>query len=292
MLSAEKAQTLLAKRVAACRAKGVLPAELLDLVSHVYALQLTARDQAQVSLPEALPDPMQRSQGAPLVDRAGFPFDRVQALELFPKLMGVVSATSAALAEACAVIATAVEDKSLNLDQAMQAHLRGDESFFASWAARTPTTPRILPMLVQAAMTPSIERAAELLTAVLDREATWPHGHCPVCGSLPILSDLREKEGFRFHVCGFCHAEYRATRMQCPYCLETDTAKLEFYSAQEEPGFRINACKSCNMYVKVTDFRGMDRRGLPLIDDLDSLSLDILAREKKFKRPTLSAWGF
>ena len=292
MLSAEKAQTLLAKRIAACRAKGVLPAELLDLVSHVYALQLTARGQAQVNLPEALPDPMQRSQGAPLVDRASFPFDRDQTLELFPKLMDMVSATSAALAEACAVIAAAVEDKDLDLNQAMQAHVRGDEAFFAAWAARTPATPRILPMLVQAAMTPSIERAAELLTAVLDPETTWPHGHCPVCGSLPIISDLRDKEGFRFHVCGFCHAEYRATRMQCPYCLETDTTKLDFYDAQEEPGFRINACKSCNMYIKVTDFRSMDRRSLPLIDDLDSLSLDILARGKKLKRPTLSAWGF
>lgn len=292
MLSAEKAQTLLTKRVAACRAKGVLPAELLGMVSQIYALQLAARDQAQVSLPEILPDALQRSQGAPLVGRARFPFDRAQTLELFPKLMKLVSAATPALAEACAVIAAAVENASLDLDQAMQAHLDGDEGFFSPWAARTPAAPRILPMLVQAAMTPSIERTAELLSAVLDQDATWPHGHCPICGGLPILSDLREKEGFRFHVCGFCHAEYRATRLQCPFCLETDTAKLEYYDAKEEPGFRVNACKSCDMYIKVTDFRGMDRKSLPLIDDLESLSLDFLARDKKLKRPTLSAWGF
>ncbi len=292
MLPAEKARTLLAKRIAACRAKGVLPTELLDMVGHVYALQLDAREQAHVNLPDALPDPMQRSQGAPLVERSKFPFDRAQALELFPKLMELVSAATPALTEACAVIATAVKDASLDLDQAMQAHLRGDEGFFSPWASRTPAAPRILPMLVQAAMTPSIERAAELLTAVLDQSATWPHGHCPVCGSLPILSDLREKEGFRFHVCGFCHAEYRATRLQCPYCLETDSAKLEYYDAKEEQGFRVNACTNCDMYIKVTDFRGMDRRSLPLIDDLESLGLDILARDKKLKRPTLSAWGF
>ncbi len=292
MLPAEKARTLLAKRIAACRAKGALPAELLNMVGNVYALQLDARDQAQVTLPEALPDPIQRGQGAPLVERSTFPFDRAQTLELFPKLMDLVSAATPALAEAQVVIAAAMKDVSLDLDQAMQAHLRGDEGFFASWASRTPTAPRILPMLVQAAMTPSIERAAELLTAVLDQNATWPHGHCPVCGSLPILSDLREKEGFRFHVCGFCHAEYRATRLQCPYCLETDTAKLEYYDTPEEPGFRVNACTTCNMYIKVTDFRGMDRRSLPLIDDLESLGLDFLARDKKLKRPILSAWGF
>ena len=127
MLPAEKARTLLAKRIAACRAKGALPAELLNMVGNVYALQLDARDQAQVTLPEALPDPIQRGQGAPLVERSTFPFDRAQTLELFPKLMDLVSAATPALAEAQVVIAAAMKDVSLDLDQAMQAHLRGDE---------------------------------------------------------------------------------------------------------------------------------------------------------------------
>lgn len=292
MLSAEKAQGLLTKRIEACRAKGVLPAELLNLVSQVYSLQLTARDQAQVSLPNNLPDPMQRAQGVPLVARSSFPFDRAQSVELFSRLVHLVSGINSLLAAASSVISTAVADGTLDLDMAMQAHLRGDEAFFVSWAARTPAAPRTLPMLIQAAMTPSIERAAELLSTMLDPTATWPHGHCPICGSLPIMSDLRDKEGFRFHTCCFCHAEYRASRLQCPFCLETDAGMLEFYEAKEEPGFRINACKNCNMYIKVTDFRSMDRKGLPLFDDLDSLRLDILAREKNLKRPTVSAWGF
>lgn len=292
MLSAEKAQNLLTKRIAACRDKGALPVELIDLVGQVYSLQLAARDQAQVKLPDDLPDPLQRTQGISLVERNSFPVDRVQALELFSKLKDVVSAISAPLATACAIISTAIADKTLDLDAAMQAYLRHDEAFFTTWAERTPVTPRMLPMLIQAALTPSIERAAELLSTMLDPEATWPHGHCPVCGSLPIMSELRDKEGFRFHICGFCHAEYRASRLQCPFCLETDAAKLEFYEAKEEPGFRINACRNCNMYIKVTDFRNMDRKSLPLFDDLDSLSLDVLARAKKLKRPNLSAWGF
>ena len=109
---------------------------------------------------------------------------------------------------------------------------------------------------------------------------------------MPIMTDLREKEGFRYNICGFCHAEYRVTRLQCPFCLEKDMAKLEYYEAKEEPGLRINTCKTCKMYIKQTDFRDLDRRALPLVDDLESLSLDVAAREKKYKRPTLSAWGF
>jgi FdhE protein len=141
-------------------------------------------------------------------------------------------------------------------------------------------------------MTPSLERMALKLAAVTDLRKSWTHGHCPVCGSMPIMSDLREKEGFRYNICGFCHSEYHFPRLQCPFCLEKDTAKLEYYEAKEEPGVRINACRTCMMYIKQTDFRNLDRRALPLIDDLDSLALDIAAREKDFKRPSLSAWGF
>lgn len=68
--------------------------------------------------------------------------------------------------------------------------------------------------------------------------------------------------------------------------------QAEYYEAPEEPGVRINACKTCMLYIKTTDFRNLDRRSLPLVDDLESLSLDVAAREKKYKRPTLSAWGF
>ena len=292
MLAVEKARALLAKCIEACRTKGILPADLLDLVEQLYDLQLTVRNQAQVSLPTSLPDLAQRAQGVSLLERSAFPFDRAQAQDIFSQLLTIVAGINAPLAKGCAKINAALDAKELDLDQAFAAHLRGDEGFFEPWVAKTPATPRILPMLVQGAMTPSIERAAELLGKNLDPNATWLHGHCPVCGSLPLISDLREKEGFCFHTCSFCHTEYRAARLQCPFCLETDATKLHFYDAKEEPGLRINACTTCSMYIKVTDFRNMDRTSLALVDDLDSLGLDIVAREKKLQRPTLSAWGF
>lgn len=294
MLEAQKAQELLAKKMDACRKRGLLPTELLDLVEKIYARQLQARGEAQLTaadVPEKA-DALQHSQGAPLVERARFPFDREQAAGLFDEFLALVKGCNPALAEAAEVISKALADGKLDLDLAMQAHLKGDEGYFSGWAETSPTAPRILPMLVQAAMTPSLERAAMEMAAGTDLTKSWSHGHCPVCGSLPIISDLREKEGFRYNVCGFCHTEYHVPRLQCPFCLENDTAKLEFYEAQEEPGIRINACTTCGMYIKLTDFRNLDRRSLPLVDDLDSLALDVAARDRKFKRPSLSAWGF
>lgn len=294
MLAADNAKELLAKKIAACRKRGFLPVELIDLIEKIYARQLDARGQANVPSADSveMADALQQSQGAPLVERSRFPFDRDQSQALFREFLDLAKAVNAGLAEACAVLAGALKDQSLDLDLAMKAHLNGDESFFADWVAKTPSAPRALPMLVQAAMTPSLERTAENLESRAKLTETWTHGHCPVCGSMPIMTDLREKEGFRYNICGFCHAEYRVTRLQCPFCLEKDMAKLEYYEAKEEPGLRINTCKTCKMYIKQTDFRDLDRRALPLVDDLESLTLDVVARDKKLKRPTLSAWGF
>jgi len=294
MLEAQNARQLLTKKIEACKDRGIFPAELLELVEKIYSRQLEAREEAEVPPADTLQtaDALQHSQGAPLLERSAFPFDRKQAQGLFDEFLKLTAACSPALSEAVQALEDARGQGKLDLDQAMQAHLKGDEAFFASWADTTPMAPRILAMLVQASMTPSLERMALKLAAVTDLSKSWPHGHCPVCGSMPIMSDLREKEGFRYNICGFCHSEYHFARLQCPFCLEKDTAKLEYYEAKEEPGVRINACRTCMMYIKQTDFRNLDRRALPLIDDLDSLALDIAAREKDFKRPSLSAWGF
>ncbi len=294
MLAAGNSRELLNKRINACKERGFLPADLIHLVEKIYSAQLESREKAQVSSASTLgiADPLQHAQGAPLLPRNKFPYDRDQTVGLFHQFLELLAASTPALKEAASSIDRALKEPSLNLDEAIQAHLDGDESFFAKWSTVTPSAPRTLPMLVQAAMTPSLERCAELLGARTDLNKSWGHGHCPLCGSMPIMSDLREKEGFRYNICGFCHAEYRATRLQCPFCLETDTGRLEYYDSPEEPGLRVNACKTCKMYIKTTDFRNLDRRALPLVDDLESLRLDVLAREKKYKRPTLSAWGF
>ena len=294
MIEAKNAQELLAKKIEACRKRGFLPSELIDLVEKIYTRQLQSRGQAKVPAAASLnvSDSLQHGQGAPLLERSRFPFDREQSAALFTEFLELAAAATPALGEATTALSKAVKDKSLDLDQAMQAHLDGDEAFFSAWAKNTPSAPRALPMLVQAAMTPSLEQVAMELESLTDLSRSWEHGHCPLCGSMPIMSELREKEGFRYNICGFCHAEYHAPRLQCPFCLEKDMEKLEYYEAEEEPGVRINACKTCNLYIKTTDFRNLDRRSLPLVDDLESLSLDVAVREKKYKRPTLSAWGF
>jgi FdhE protein len=130
------------------------------------------------------------------------------------------------------------------------------------------------------------------MAEALPADRTWNQATCPVCGSLALHSQLVGKEGVRMHTCSFCRAAYRTVRLQCPFCQERDAAKLPFFTADEEPGYRVDVCLSCKGYIKTSDFREFDRISLPVLDDLESMALDILAVKRGFFRPTPSAWGF
>ena len=122
--------------------------------------------------------------------------------------------------------------------------MNDDQAYFEAAAEITPSAPRLAAFLVQASLAPCIEARAAAAVAPEDLETVWPHGHCPVCGSLPLIGTLKENEGLRYLTCSFCHTEYRAKRLQCPYCQEESMDKLEYFDATGEPGFHVNVCRS------------------------------------------------
>ena len=273
--------------------KDYLPSGLVTLIQKVQALHIEARANARVILPpdSDLAAPEMRAQGAPMLDRAKFPVDREQAEILFVDLLAVVKAMGAPLADAAREVDQALARDEFTVDEALDAYLADDAELFKAWAERTPEAPSLLRFLAQSSASPSIEAVAQEL-AKLHTVKVWNWGHCPVCGQLPFMAELRGKEGARHLSCSFCRTHYRVKRIACPYCGEEEFDKLSFFTAKEEPGFRVDVCKSCNMYIKTTDFRELDRKSSPLLDDLDSLVMDMLAADKGFLRPTASGWGF
>ncbi|BBD07361.1 formate dehydrogenase accessory protein FdhE [Desulfovibrio ferrophilus] len=284
----------LSKRIETLKKRGDIPNDLLELVDAVFRRQLIARGEAKVNAPseEQLTSEGQHAQGAPLVEREQFPYDRIQAEALFKEFLALITVREDGLGKAGQLIEQDLNSDNLDLDIAFAAHLSGDESYFEAMAEKTPEAPRTLPFLVQASLSPSIGAAAALLDDKHDSQMVWSHGHCPICASLPLMGELREKSGFRYVNCSFCSTSYRVPRMACAFCGETDAQKLAYFSADDETGYRVEVCESCKMYIKSADFRELDKAALPLIDDLESLSLDILAGNEGYSRPTLSGLGF
>jgi FdhE protein len=281
------------------RANGALPQDLLDVLLPVYARQIEERARIEDAhpagfAPAGLADEHSRALGAPLLRREDFPVDP-GAPALFEEFLGLAEAGGGPLAGACATVRQDLAQGGLDLagpDGALAALLRDGESLLRDYAARTPQAPQALRFLVQSSLVPGIEAVARSLDAALVRDQAWNHGHCPICGSLPLMAGLRDKEGHRWLSCSFCRTSYRYRRLRCAFCGNEEHKDLDFFTVAEVPGYRIDTCSGCKRYIKTVDFRQLDKVSLPLLDDLESLALDILARQEGFTRPTLSGWGF
>jgi FdhE protein len=283
-----------AERLAEIRAQEILPEGLIALVEGVLPLTRKARAEANVILPprEALASDEALFAGSPLLLRQDFPFDMDQALALIPQLLDLLAASGTDAATAAEALRAALADGSLDARAALSALPKGDEAIFARWRKELPGSPRALDFVITTALAPSLAAAAEKLATHLPQNLPHEHGHCPLCGSLPYVSLLRDKEGRRFGVCSFCGHEHRLRRIACAYCDESDQKKLKLFRVAEYPSVRVDVCETCNMYIKTLDYRELDRGYLPPLDDMASVALDILAQQQGYKRPTLSAWGF
>jgi len=290
---ATKANRLLEKKLAAMSRKPVLPAAMLDLVADTSRAQLAARSRETVVIAaDAIEDIERVLRGAPMLSREAFPLDFESAAALFDVLSRLVRASEPHLAEAMAVIDAALAARELDLRQAFSRHVAGDDAFFAAFGEKTPHAPRLLGFLVQAALAPRLSAIGEAAFAHFPTDRAWNFGQCPVCASPPLMARLVGKVGARHLTCSFCQLEYRAKRLMCPYCGEEDHKRLEIFTSEDEPGYAVHVCLRCKNYIKTTDFRELDRPSIPILDDLESLTLDLAAKGQGYGRPVLSAWGF
>jgi FdhE protein len=272
--------------------KPFLPEPLLGLVRAISIRQIEAADQSRIGDLGKLSSQEELLRGKPLLPREDFPVDFDQARELFSEFSELARNTPP-LDKAVQTILNALDEKALDLGQAFEAFLKGDDPWLESFGMeRTPESPRCLNFLVQSSLTPGLIKVEAELSLLLPASESWNHGHCPLCGSLPLIGRLKDNEGFRMLTCSFCRHEYRVQRLGCPYCGERKSEKLEYFDAEDEPGVMVEICKSCTGYIKTLDFRKFDVVCIPVLDDLGSLPFDILAQKKGFSRPSLSAWGF
>jgi len=284
----------LEKKITQLREKSYISGELIDLLDDVAHLQLAARGDAEITLPadDELASDEAVIQGAPLVLKENFPHDSAQAEVLLGKLIDLLIQGGGPLGDAAKTVQKAFDSEELTATDLFKKYLTDDTKFFASWVERTPDAPKTIVFLAFASLSPSIEGAAAMLAKKVPNMKVPAVGTCPICGSLPLISSLEQKEGYRHATCSFCRHEYRIRRISCPVCGEEDQKKLTFFTVDEEPGFRVDVCDSCKTYIKTIDFRELDRIAVPVLDDLDSLALDYVAAGQGYKRATLSAWGF
>ncbi|HEV8598001.1 MAG TPA: formate dehydrogenase accessory protein FdhE [Gemmatimonadales bacterium] len=110
-------------------------------------------------------------------------------------------------------------------------------------------------------------------------------GYCPSCGAWPVLAELRGLEQGRRLRCGRCATDWAGEWLCCTFCGERDHRRQGSLVPQTAAGSRVETCASCKGYLKtwatLTPLSAVEL----LLCDLESLELDLAARESGFSRP-------
>jgi FdhE protein len=125
--------------------------------------------------------------------------------------------------------------------------------------------------------------SVQIALAPLRGGAPWEYGYCPVCGTSPLLAELRGLEQGRFLRCGLCAAAWEVTRHLCPFCGTRDHHALGYLQlAGEETRFRVTTCDACGHYVKTIATLAELAGPSLLAADAATLHLDLAAAERGY----------
>lgn len=115
---------------------------------------------------------------------------------------------------------------------------------------------------------------------------SFSQGYCPMCGSWPVLAEMRGIERNRYLRCGRCGSEWLSQILHCAYCGTTDHEHLaSLVPEKADSGGAIEACRQCHTYLKVfTRLQGSPPAEV-LLQDLATVDFDVAALEKGFSRP-------
>jgi len=126
---------------------------------------------------------------------------------------------------------------------------------------------------------------AEYLASRGDIRVDSTPATCPFCNARPVLAVLRGEGdgGKRSLLCSMCATEWLYRRVVCPSCGEENKDKLPIYVAAELDYVRVDACDSCQTYLKSIDLT-KNGRAVPVVDEIATVALNIWAEEHGYSK--------
>ena len=225
-------------------------------------------------------------EGFSLIQKEDFPVDTEASVKLFHTLCQIGKDSNPHMAEEVEKIKTAIDNRKINLKKILKKGLK--EQKIEQLADEFGLDKKVFLFLIQSSIKPSMEVGVEQLRSEIDPE-TWLRGYCPICGSLPSLSLLKDEIGKRYLLCSYCSYQWRIDRLFCPFCNNREQESLHYFYGEEEEAYRIDLCDKCHQYIKTIDLRKIEEFD-PFLEDLATLHLDILATQKGYKRPVPNPW--
>ena len=229
------------------------------------------------------------TEGSSLVERRDLNLDTASASRLFKRLCKVLSRRKEA-SEVAMRITQALRSKEMIFSELFKDAGAEKGDYISATSKRLKVKEELLSFLARNSIKPMFEAYANELKGHVDQEMWW-RGYCPICGSLPFIAELRE-EGERFLVCSLCSFEWRFMRLKCPFCETEDHQELRyFYAEGRGKAHRVDVCEKCKRYIKTVDTREMGGNVVPIVEDMGTLYLDVLAQKEGYMRGGITHGG-
>jgi FdhE protein len=166
----------------------------------------------------------------------------------------------------------------------LAAAIRYDRAGIVELAAAAGVDPGALETLAHLTALPLLQSCGRLLQDQVPD--SWPYGYCPICGSWPLLGEFRSLDRTRRLRCGRCAGDWRINWLRCPYCGETDHERLGSLVLEDKlQTLTTETCLHCLGYLKsVSTLRAIPPVEL-LLQDLETVELDLVARGRGYGRP-------
>jgi FdhE protein len=147
-----------------------------------------------------------------------------------------------------------------------------------------------LATVAQLAAVPLLQSCGQLLERRVPR--SWQHGYCPICAAWPIIAERRGLDRSRRLRCGRCTAEWEVEWLCCIYCGEREHKRLGSLDPDERrETLKIETCETCHGYLKsIATLQGFPAFEL-LLQDLETVELDLVALDRGYCRPTDSGFA-
>lgn len=256
-------------------------ADVCQFYTQLYQLFAAAAPFLQVDVDLEAAEPRQQ-QGFPLVSGEMLQIDPTSAQTFFANLLQVLRDHGQQGQDELQALQIALQTDGIDLQELLRATFERNREPISTFAESIKVQPALLEYCLTTTLGAALQRCREqgLESAV----KKWDHGYCPVCGGLPAIAELSGEEGKKQLQCSLCGNHWKFHRLTCIHCGNTDHESLAYFTADGEPGCRVDICRKCCGYLKVIDSRERGE-GLPLeIEDVATLHLDLLAAKEGFSR--------
>lgn len=223
-----------------------------------------------------------QQQGFPLISGVMLKIDPAKASRFFADLLALLAAHGQQGQDEIARLQKSLEQGQLELTPLLVAALDRDRRPISEKAAELEVQAALLEYGLNLSLAGALRRCrAENQPSAV---ANWHQGYCPFCGGLPSIAAHGGEDGKKTLHCSLCGYDWQFQRITCIHCGNTDHETLAYFTAEGEPGYRVDICRKCCGYLKVLDNRQL-QAGLQLdIADIASLPLDFMAAQEGFSR--------